>query len=139
MLSKMSAFDLVVTIALGSTLATILLSDVSLAEGLVALGVLIALQYAVAWSAARFPAVETVIKSRPALLYFRGEFLDPVLRDENVSRDAVIAGVRQQGHISLGDVEAVVLEADGTLSIMRTASRQDGTSTIPENGAAKSA
>jgi uncharacterized membrane protein YcaP (DUF421 family) len=33
-LAKMNAFDLVVTVALGSTLATILLSaDVSLAEG----------------------------------------------------------------------------------------------------------
>jgi hypothetical protein len=42
MLSKMSAFDLVVTIALGSTLATILLSkDVTLAEGIAALGLLI--------------------------------------------------------------------------------------------------
>jgi len=41
-LSKMNAFDLVVTVALGSTLATILLSkDVALAEGLLALAVLI--------------------------------------------------------------------------------------------------
>ena len=40
-LSKMNAFDLVVTVALGSTLATILLSkDVALAEGLLALALL---------------------------------------------------------------------------------------------------
>lgn len=44
-LSKMNAFDLIVTVALGSTLATILLSkDVALAEGLLALLLLIALQ-----------------------------------------------------------------------------------------------
>ena len=43
-LSKLNAFDLVVTVALGSTLATILLSqDVALAEGLTALGMLIGL------------------------------------------------------------------------------------------------
>jgi uncharacterized membrane protein YcaP (DUF421 family) len=36
-LSKLNAFDLVVTVALGSTLATVLLSkDVALAEGLLA-------------------------------------------------------------------------------------------------------
>jgi hypothetical protein len=41
-LSKMNAFDLVVTVALGSTLATILLSkDVALAEGALAFALLI--------------------------------------------------------------------------------------------------
>src|SRR5690606_23219959 len=44
-LSKMNAFDLVVTVALGSTLATVLLSkDVALAEGLLALALLSFLQ-----------------------------------------------------------------------------------------------
>lgn len=48
-LSQMNAFDLVVTVALGSTLATVLLSsDVSLAEGILALSLLIGLQYAIA-------------------------------------------------------------------------------------------
>ncbi len=43
-LSKMNAFDFVVMVALGSTLATILLSkNVALAEGVVAFAVLISL------------------------------------------------------------------------------------------------
>jgi len=68
-LSKMNAFDLVVTVALGSTLAAILTSpDTLLAEGVVALGVLIALQYAVAWSSLRFAWFERVVKSTPTLL-----------------------------------------------------------------------
>jgi uncharacterized membrane protein YcaP (DUF421 family) len=47
-LSKMNAFDLVVTVALGSTLATVLLSkDVALAEGVVAFALLVLLQYAI--------------------------------------------------------------------------------------------
>ena len=46
-LAKLNAFDLVVTVALGSTLATILLSkDVSWSEGAVALGGLALLQFA---------------------------------------------------------------------------------------------
>ena len=53
-LSKMNAFDLIVTVALGSTLATVLLSgDVSLAEGMLALALLCALQYAVAFASVR--------------------------------------------------------------------------------------
>jgi hypothetical protein len=48
-LAKLNAFDLVVTVALGSTLATIFLDkDISWAEGAVALGVLALLQFGVA-------------------------------------------------------------------------------------------
>ena len=53
-LSKMNAFDFVVTVALGSTLATMLLSaDVALAEGVVALALLIGLQFVITWLSAR--------------------------------------------------------------------------------------
>ncbi len=41
--------------ALGSTLATVVLSkDVALAEGVLALGLLVGLQYAITWSSVRF-------------------------------------------------------------------------------------
>jgi uncharacterized membrane protein YcaP (DUF421 family) len=53
-LSKLNAFDLVVTVALGSTLATVLLSkSVALAEGVLALCLLVSLQYAIAWLSVR--------------------------------------------------------------------------------------
>lgn len=57
-LAKLNAFDLVVTVALGSTLATILLnSDVSWAEGALALVVLALLQFLVAWLIVRKPGL----------------------------------------------------------------------------------
>lgn len=122
MLSKMNAFDLVVTVALGSTLATILLSkNVVLAEGIAALVLLIGLQYLVAWSAARVRLVNRIIKSEPTLLYYRGEFLAGRLRRENVTEEAVRAGIRQQGYGNLNEVEVVVLESDGSLSAVRRA------------------
>jgi uncharacterized membrane protein YcaP (DUF421 family) len=53
-LAKLNAFDFVVTIAIGSTLATILLNTtVSWSEGAAALALLAALQFAVAWSTVR--------------------------------------------------------------------------------------
>ncbi|MFC7550478.1 hypothetical protein [Plantactinospora sp. GCM10030261] len=67
-LSKLNAFDLVVTVALGSTLATILLSrDVSLAEGALALALLVGLQYLVAVLAVRWPPSQRLLKSQPTL------------------------------------------------------------------------
>lgn len=58
-LAKLNAFDFVVTVALGSTLATVLLSStVALAEGVLALVLLVALQYVVAWASVRSRRVE---------------------------------------------------------------------------------
>ena len=68
-LSKMNAFDFVVTVALGSTLATILLSkDVPLAEGVLAFALLIALQYVIAWFSVRSRTVSRFVKAEPTLL-----------------------------------------------------------------------
>jgi uncharacterized membrane protein YcaP (DUF421 family) len=119
-LSKMNAFDLVVTVALGSTLSTILLSkDVALAEGLVAFIVLIALQYIVAWLSVRSALVRKLVKSEPTLVLFRGRFLEGALRQQRVTEAEVIAAVRAQGAVALDEIEAVVLETDGSLTAMR--------------------
>ena len=119
-LSKMNAFDLVVTVALGSTLATILLNkDVALAEGVTAFGVLILLQFVVAWTSVRFPTARKLVKSEPALLFFRGVFLDESMRKERVTREEVHAAIRADGVSSMADVEAVVLETDGEFSVVR--------------------
>lgn len=118
-LARMNAFDLVVTVALGSTLATVLLSkDVALAEGLLGFATLIALQFAVAWLSVQSKAVRDVVKSEPALLLFPGRYLDGALRRERLTREEVRAAVRAAGKASLAEATAVVLETDGTFSVV---------------------
>lgn len=119
-LSKLNAFDLVVTVALGSTLATILLSkDVSLAEGLVAFATLIGLQYIIAWSVVRSKMVSKAIKSEPTLLLYKGQILDSVLRKERVATEEILEVLRTRGVGSLGEVDTVVMETDGSFSVLK--------------------
>lgn len=119
-LSKMNAFDLVVTVALGSTLATILLSkDVALAEGVLALALLVGLQWVIAWSSARSRTVSRLVKSEPRLLVHQGKVLHEALVQERVAEEEVLAAVRGEGVPTLGEVGSVVLETDGTFSVIR--------------------
>lgn len=107
-LSKMNAFVLVVTVALGSTFATILLNrDVSLAEGVLALALLIGLQYVVTWSSVRVAWVRRTVTGEPALLFFRGRFLGDAMRVARVTEDEVRAAARSQGLAALDGIEAV--------------------------------
>jgi uncharacterized membrane protein YcaP (DUF421 family) len=118
-LSKMNAFDLVVTVALGSTLATVLLSkSVALAEGLLAFALLIALQYAVTWTAVRSERFKRWVKSEPRLLFHDGAFLKDAMRRERVTHDEILAAVRQKGHDSPAGVRSVVIETDGSMSVI---------------------
>lgn len=117
-LSKLNAFDLVVTVALGSTLATVLLdTSVSLAEGALALALLVALQFVVSRSSARWRSVERLVKSDPVLLYRRG-FLARQMHRARVTEEEVRQAVRASGRASLEEVAAVVLETDGTMSVL---------------------
>ena len=118
-LSRMNAFDLVVNVSLGSLLASMLLTkDVSLAKGTVALATLIALQYGVAWVSVRSKRVRELVKSEPRLLVLRGEMLEEAMRKERVSVGEVMAAVRGQGMSGLEEVEAMVLETDGSFSVV---------------------
>lgn len=117
-LSKLNAFDFVVTVALGSTLATVLLSsNVVLVEGITALLLLVGLQYLVAWGSVRSSRVEGLVKSEPTLLY-HGSFLSRAMRRERITSDELRQAARAQGHGSMHEVTAIVLETDGTLSIL---------------------
>lgn len=117
-LSKMNAFDLIVTVALGSTLATVILSkDIALLEGVLAFALLVFLQFAVTWSAVRWRAVEGVVKSEPGLLFRDGKFHDDAMRGERVTHGAR-AAMRERGLGSIAEVSAMVLETDGTISVI---------------------
>lgn len=119
-LSKMNAFDLVVTVALGSILATVILNPgVTLAQGSLAFGLLIAMQYLLTWSSVRWPWVRRLVTGEPALLLYHGKPLPGALRRARVTHDELRAAVRAAGLISLDEVEAIVLETEGSLSVVR--------------------
>ncbi|ACK84182.1 DUF421 domain-containing protein [Methylorubrum extorquens] len=122
-LTKLNAFDLVVTVALGSTLATVLLSkSVALAEGLLAMALLVFLQFAITWLAVRVSWVDGFIKSEPTLIVHEGRFLEQALVAQRVTKDEVLLALRSSGAGDLADVDAVVLETDGSMSVLKSRS-----------------
>lgn len=86
-----------------------------------AFAVLVGMQFVVTWLSVRSPRVSRAVKSSPALLLHRGVFLDDAMRVERVSRAEVRAAIRASGIAAVEDVHAVVLETDGTISVIRTA------------------
>lgn len=118
-LSKMNAFDFVVTVALGSTLASaVLSSDVSLSEALLAFALLCGLQFAITFLSVRSRRVQHLVKSEPALLAWQGTLLPDALRRERVTKEEILAALRTSGKATLSAAYAVVLETDGSFSVL---------------------
>jgi uncharacterized membrane protein YcaP (DUF421 family) len=120
-LSKLNAFDLVVTVSLGSCLATVLLSkEISLVEGIVGFAVLCSMQFCATWLSVRFDWVKQIVKSEPTLLLLRGKPLTNALRRQRITIDELEAAVRNANGVGLDSVEAIVLETDGSLSVIKS-------------------
>lgn len=117
-LSKMNSFDLVITVALGSTLSSgIIQKNVPLTETLLAFATLIALQFVVTWLSVRSKKINRLVKSEPTLLFHNGTFLDQAMKKSRVNEDEIRSAARQQGHGSMDRVQGVVLETNGQFSV----------------------
>jgi uncharacterized membrane protein YcaP (DUF421 family) len=118
-LSKMNAFDLVITVALGSTFSTVLLNrDIPLAEGVLALGLLVFLQYAITWASVRFKFVRSLVKSEPTAVVKDGTFIFHTMREQRVTQAEIEAAVREHGYPDIASIASVVMETDGSLSVI---------------------
>ncbi|HKJ78976.1 MAG TPA: YetF domain-containing protein [Prolixibacteraceae bacterium] len=118
-LSKMNAFDFIVTIALGSSFATVALNkDIPLADGALLFFLLIILQFIITWLSSRIKSFKNIITSKPALLIYKGEVLNAALRKERVTLEEIYVAARKKELDKLEDIDAAILETTGELTII---------------------
>lgn len=126
-LSQLNAFDFIVTVALGSTLATVILSkDVALADGFLALALLIILQLLISKASISSKFFRKLIKTEPFLLFFKGTFLQNALHRHRITQDEILQIVRSNGIANLEDVDAIVLETNGNFSVIKKLGENEG-------------
>jgi len=117
--SKMSSFDFAITVAVGSLIATVLVAqDPPLLQGVVALASLYAVQMALAILRYRTGWVPSLVDNEPLLLMEGTEVLDDNLRRASVTAGDLRAKLREANVVSLDQVEAVVMETTGDISVL---------------------
>jgi len=140
-LAKWYAFDLIVTVALGSTFANNVLSkDATIAQAAVGFVMLIGLQFIISWVALHWSPARVVVNAPPAMILRDGKFLDDSMRSQRVAEADIRAAVRQHGYSCVEDVGAVILEADGTFSVIgKLAGSASALADVPEFGGSNKA
>lgn len=95
--------------------------DNSLSGGLLLAAVLIALSSAISFLVYRSRAFSAVFEGTPRLIIHDGKAIQKALKKELLSHAELRTLLRKQGVHSFNEVKSAVLEADGTLSIIRHA------------------
>ena len=118
--AEMSNFDIAITIAIGSTVATtVVADDPPLLRGMVALASLYAIQLAVSKLRHRLRPVERTVDNRPILLMRAGgEMLEANMRVARVTADDLRSVLRKANVLDPADVHAVVMEGTGEVHVL---------------------
>lgn len=116
--SKMSSFDFAMTIAVGSIIATTILSvSVNLTEGVVALTVVYVLQMVIAFGR-RYNVIHRIVDNSPLLLMDGERILMGNMRKARVSEADLRSKLREANVCQLSDIKMVVFETTGDISVM---------------------
>jgi uncharacterized membrane protein YcaP (DUF421 family) len=118
--SKMTNFDFVMTIAIGSLLAGASQSSgwTGFLQSLAAMASLFAVQYSVARLRQVSERFEAVVQNEPVLLMKDGVMLKDALRQTRVDRDDLLAKLREANALDMSQIRAVVLETTGDISVL---------------------
>jgi len=131
-LSKMSAFDFVIAVTLGSAFGRVVTaSEVGLVEAFVAFATLISLQWLFATWRARSRRFKELVDADPELLYLHGQMIESAMRRHRITRDDLLGAVRQNGKGALEEADAIVFEAGGTFAVLSAAEYGDGSAVPP--------
>lgn len=118
--SKMTAFDFVVTVSVGSLLAgaSQATSWTSFSQACLAISVLLGVQYVIARLRQSVDPFETWVQNCPVLLMRDGVILGEALTVTRVAEDDLMAKLREANVHDLAEVHAVVLETTGDISVL---------------------
>ena len=132
-LAKWYAFDLIVTVALGSTF-DVLAKEVTVAQSVVGFIMLILLQFSIAWLIVRKGKLRTIVNPPPALVVLHGQYCREAMIRHRVDEADVRAAIRSRGRSAVEQVDAVVLEPDGSFSVIAKLDRRSASAMIDVQG-----
>ncbi|MBD3891729.1 DUF421 domain-containing protein [Olleya marilimosa] len=130
--AKFTAYDFAFTIAIGSIISSTLTSSTSITHGSVAIAALLFLTYIFSTLQKKFPSINTLISNKPLLLMKGQTILHDNLKHARIEKSQLIAKLREANVLDFKQIEAVVLESTGDISVLHKSSESDDTNLSAE-------
>jgi uncharacterized membrane protein YcaP (DUF421 family) len=118
-IGQMTVLDLAVLLLLANAVQNAMVgSDTSIFGGLLAGGMLLFMNWALAFLRMRSPRLRRALVGTPSVLVLHGEMMPGTMKREGVDEDMLNAALREHGFPDVSGVEMVVLETDGSMSVI---------------------
>lgn len=119
--SKLSSYDLAMTVGIGSILASTVLSEsTSLLQGVFAIGMLFTLQAVLSIIRRKFKPFKALIDNQPIILMANGAYLYDNLKKAKLSENDIKQILRKNGIKSKSEVFAVIMETTADISVIKS-------------------
>ncbi|WP_179375639.1 DUF421 domain-containing protein [Winogradskyella wichelsiae] len=116
--SKISRFDIAMTVSIGSVLATVIVSkSMTLQYAILGLVIIYSLQMLVV-AIRHWKPIQSLVDNKPTFLMKNGQLLRDNLKKCKVTESDVKAKLREANVIRLSEVKAIIFESTGDISIL---------------------
>ena len=118
--AKFTTYDFAITIAVGSIISSTVVGGTSFGTGMIGIATLLILCLVVSQMNYWGWNIAEATTNSPLLLMDENGFLEENLEAAKVSKDDVIAKLRESNVLKMEQIRAVVLEATGDMSVLHT-------------------
>jgi uncharacterized membrane protein YcaP (DUF421 family) len=117
---QLAPFDFALILLIANAVQNAMVGpDTSLVGGLAAAGTLLFVNYGLGRWAATSRTVEKLVRGKARILVYRGKVQEDALREERMSHEELMQALRENGCAALSECRLVVLEVDGTVSVLQ--------------------
>ena len=117
-IGQFTLYDLVVILLIANALQPAMTGpDTSLAGGLLIIGTLLIVNYGVSWLQG-IPGFLRIFEGEPTIIARDGEFLLGPMRRQGIQVEEATMALREHGVQNVKEVKLMVLEPDGTISVV---------------------
>jgi uncharacterized membrane protein YcaP (DUF421 family) len=117
---QLAPFDFALILLIANAVQNAMVGpDTSLVGGLAAAGTLLLVNFALGRWAASSRTVEKLVRGEARILVYHGKIQEQALREERMSHEELMQALRENGCATLTECRLVVLEVDGTISVLQ--------------------
>ena len=118
-LAQLSITDLIFVLLISNAVQNAMVgSDTSLGGGLLAASVLFILNFILKKLKFKFPGIKTIIEGEPVILIYKGEVNYVNCKKNGITKDELLQAIREHGSHSIDEVDSLILETDGNISVV---------------------
>ena len=118
-LSQLNTTDVILILLISNAVQNAMVGpDTTLLGGLIAASVLFAINMIFKKLKFKFPGFKKLVEGEPVILIYKGVIKHQNCEKNGITEDELLQAIREHGSSEIEDIDSLILEADGNISVV---------------------